>query len=410
MEWLINRRRMMYNKAVPPTYLTFEDAEAWRLCCINWGDYNETVITAGDNNTVDIVVTFKSKLNNTIKKSIIIDTQEGVDNSQGTYIEGTITEAIGITQKQCDAVTSWGTVFRYTTAVSLNDLAKFNNVASIANYAFADSPNLYSIVLPAKVTSINNNYGNNCISNCPNLKILKTLSETFTGNTSMCSNTQGIVWFCNVVPSNVEQYNDNLYVLNTNLQENPLPSNYARKQYIETNRASYIDTGLTALDSIGILTDLEVEQYLTTVDNTKNQVVINAVNGSTRFNSFFANSVNKLFLVTSSSTSWAAYIDIAFNVKSRYYLRKSSYSMSYQNIRKRDKVQTGTLGNLYIGGSVDGPCGWHNLKFGEMFIVQGNELVLHYIPCTNNNGVYGMWDTINGEFVGSCTETPFTGA
>lgn len=410
MEWLINRRRMMCHESLPPVYLTFEDTEAWRLSCINWGDYDETVITAGDNNTVNIVVTFKSKLNNVIKKSVITSVRENVDNTEGIYVEGTTVEPIGITQKQCDAVTSWGTVFRYTTAVSLNDLAKFGNVTSLSNYAFADSPNLYSIILPSKITAVNNSYGMYCINNCPNLKTLKTLSTAFTVSATMCSVAQGIVWFCNAVPSNVGNYQDNLYVLNTSLQENPLPSNYTRKQYIETNRASYIDTGLTALNSIGILTDLEVEQYLTAVNNNLRKGVISATTDSTRFYTMFSNTINRLFLVTSSSTAWSAFIDIAFDSKSRFYLNKFSYSMSYQNTRKRDKSQSGTLGNLYIGGNAAGPCGWHNLKFGEMFIVQGNELVLHYIPCTNDSGVYGMWDAINGVFVGSCTETPFTGA
>lgn len=38
MEWLINRRRMMFNKAVPPAYLTFEDRRLWEVACYNWGD------------------------------------------------------------------------------------------------------------------------------------------------------------------------------------------------------------------------------------------------------------------------------------------------------------------------------------------------------------------------------------
>lgn len=38
MEWLINRRRMMFNKAVPPVYLTFEDGRLWEVACYNWGD------------------------------------------------------------------------------------------------------------------------------------------------------------------------------------------------------------------------------------------------------------------------------------------------------------------------------------------------------------------------------------
>lgn len=38
MEWLINRRRMMFNKAVPPAYLTFEDRRVWELVCHFYGD------------------------------------------------------------------------------------------------------------------------------------------------------------------------------------------------------------------------------------------------------------------------------------------------------------------------------------------------------------------------------------
>lgn len=41
MEWLINRRRMMFNKALPPVYLSFEDSRFWEICCYNWGDVEE---------------------------------------------------------------------------------------------------------------------------------------------------------------------------------------------------------------------------------------------------------------------------------------------------------------------------------------------------------------------------------
>ena len=38
MEWLINRRRMMFNKSTPPNYLTFEDQRVWEICAYRWGD------------------------------------------------------------------------------------------------------------------------------------------------------------------------------------------------------------------------------------------------------------------------------------------------------------------------------------------------------------------------------------
>lgn len=41
MEWLINRRRMMWHKFVPPNYFGFEDQRIWEICAYKWGDtYN----------------------------------------------------------------------------------------------------------------------------------------------------------------------------------------------------------------------------------------------------------------------------------------------------------------------------------------------------------------------------------
>lgn len=38
MEWLINRRRMMFNRVALPEYLAFEDSRVWEICCYLWGD------------------------------------------------------------------------------------------------------------------------------------------------------------------------------------------------------------------------------------------------------------------------------------------------------------------------------------------------------------------------------------
>ena len=126
MEWLINRRRMMYNKATPPAYVTFEDNDIWKNVCRYYGDYNETVITDNGNNTVNIVTTFKSVFGTTsdsaftIKKSIVIDEQTNVDNSGGTYTAGTTREAVGITMKQIKAVTANNVMIRASTDFNSN--------------------------------------------------------------------------------------------------------------------------------------------------------------------------------------------------------------------------------------------------------------------------------------------------
>ena len=62
----------MFNKSIPPDYVEFEDPEVWRICCENWGDYNEIVITDNGDNTVDIVESFISKRNTAEIKRIIL--------------------------------------------------------------------------------------------------------------------------------------------------------------------------------------------------------------------------------------------------------------------------------------------------------------------------------------------------
>lgn len=139
MEWLINRRRMMYNKAVPPTYLAFEDSKIWEYCCVHWGDYNETVITDNGDDTVNIVTTFKSMNNLTVKKSIIVDEQNNVDNSQGTYTAGTTKEPVGITIKQCAAVTSFPAAQSDLANSKLPGITSFNEFKYFVNIVYGSN-------------------------------------------------------------------------------------------------------------------------------------------------------------------------------------------------------------------------------------------------------------------------------
>ncbi len=107
MEWLINRRRMMLNRSTPPNYLTFEGQEIWsRLCCA-FGDFEETAVTVNEDETVNITTSFVSMKNTLETKRIVLSTQTNVDNTGGTYVEGITKTPVGITMKQCAAVTDF---------------------------------------------------------------------------------------------------------------------------------------------------------------------------------------------------------------------------------------------------------------------------------------------------------------
>lgn len=168
MEWLINRRRMMYNKAVPPAYLTFEDPEIWRICCENWGDYNETVITAGDSeNTVNIVESFVSKRNTLEKSRVVLNTQTNVDNSGGIYTIGTTKEAVGITKKQCAAVTSLQKKFANNMSIGkFHEFKYFTSVTQFSSGGDLSHSSLTEITFPSSITQI---YGGYAFNDCKQL-------------------------------------------------------------------------------------------------------------------------------------------------------------------------------------------------------------------------------------------------
>ncbi len=158
-----------------PEYLIFEDATVHTMCATRWGDYNETVITDNGDNTVNIVVTFKSMLNTTLKKSKVISSESNVDNTGGEYTPGTAKEAVGITLAQCAAVTTVGTVFKNATISKFNEFQYFtgitqinkegfrsckmseitlpNSLRTIGQYAFMSCVNLTEMIIPEGVVS-----------------------------------------------------------------------------------------------------------------------------------------------------------------------------------------------------------------------------------------------------------------
>ncbi len=159
MEWLINRRRMMYNKAVPPTYLAFEDEEFWRVCCIHYGEYDEVVITDNNNNTVNITTTRKVMRNDNLIKSTVIDEQTNVDNTGGTYVAGTTIVPVGITDKQCKEVTALSNDFTSTSlqVFKCSELHYFINLRVISNNVFYDTSYPTLIALPSSIEIIRGN-------------------------------------------------------------------------------------------------------------------------------------------------------------------------------------------------------------------------------------------------------------
>ena len=156
-----------------PEYIQFEDPVVNNICSISWGDYTETVITDNGDNTVNIVVTFKSKLNTTVKKSRIISSQMNVDNSGGEYTPGTTTTGIGITMAQAAAVTTIGTKFKnntsitsfvelpyFTGAVAYDNSHYYYNAQNNNGTIFYNCTKMRKVKIPEGVTDMQNTFRN----------------------------------------------------------------------------------------------------------------------------------------------------------------------------------------------------------------------------------------------------------
>ena len=87
-------------------YIPFKDKDLFKICCYNWGDYNQISVTDNGDNTVNITTTLKSKLNTTVVSSKIIKSLTNVNNTNATYTAGTKYEPVGITPTQCQAVST----------------------------------------------------------------------------------------------------------------------------------------------------------------------------------------------------------------------------------------------------------------------------------------------------------------
>lgn len=85
-------------------YLIFKDIDIWTVCCCNWGDYEEVVITDNGDNTVNIATTPVHMVNTTSTRGTTT-TEYNVDNTGGTYTAGTTKVPVGIKRSQCLAVT-----------------------------------------------------------------------------------------------------------------------------------------------------------------------------------------------------------------------------------------------------------------------------------------------------------------
>jgi hypothetical protein len=139
---------------VDKVYVEFEDAEVWRICCTNWGDYNE-VVTTISNDTTTIVTTPVSMLNTTARRGTSTTVTRPTESGDTA---GTVKVPVGITTAQCAAVSSLGTVFKNNNIVeTYKDLVWFTRITSL-NIMNLNSNSVKYMSFPLNVTNVFGEY------------------------------------------------------------------------------------------------------------------------------------------------------------------------------------------------------------------------------------------------------------
>lgn len=168
-------------------YMKFEDDEVWRICCTNWGDYQE-VVTTISGNTTTITTTHVSMLNTTATRGV---SQVTTRPSEEGDVAGTVKNPVGITREQCAAVSSLGTQFyNNRSIVCFDELQCFTTVDFYYFGCFSECTSLQKITIPSHIT----NMKNQIFRSIPQLRIimLPTVPPAFNSDNALWTTPMAI--------------------------------------------------------------------------------------------------------------------------------------------------------------------------------------------------------------------------
>ena len=175
-------------------YLKFEDDEVWRICCINWGDYQE-VVTAIDSNagTTTITTTHVSMLNTTATRGT---SQVTTRETEEGDVAGTVKNPVGITRAQCAAVSSLGNVFMRNTIITYLELKYLTGITSMVQNNVVYTGNIKKFDIPIGITSLGNYVVAN-LSKLESLYLYPSTPPTITSSTIFNLPSQTVIYVPN---------------------------------------------------------------------------------------------------------------------------------------------------------------------------------------------------------------------
>lgn len=188
-----------------------------------------------------------------------------------------------------------------------------------------------------------------------------------------------------------------------------LPDGYAQVQYIESSGTQYIDTGFVPNSNTRILMDCEVLNF-----GTACYYGVSSVSSGSS-----THSQTNIFLLISGTSlrcdwygSMVSYSGVATG---RHTLDKNKNVALINGVSVITNTDTvgSCLYSAYLfarnvaNNSVDL---YSEMRLYSCQIYDNGTLVRDYIPCMNDQGVYGLYDTVGAQFYTNAGSGSFTGA
>lgn len=179
-----------------------------------------------------------------------------------------------------------------------------------------------------------------------------------------------------------------------------LPSGYSAVDYVESPGGAYIDTAYVPTANTG--TEYKIYVGAETAGTFGNTVL--RASGTV-----FLQITHQSKFVVGRRGNEAPLRDATFDTlyTASMFVNDDSYTV---NGVQYDDVTVGATADtqsLRIGASQAGlSAGAHKIYYIRLY--ESGELVRNYVPCTNPDGIAGLYETVEGQFLSSATGTAYT--
>lgn len=289
-----------------------------------------------------------------------------------------------------DGITLLGNGMFYN-CTSLRDIILPNSITTVSSQVFYRCTNLTHITMPTQVTAMRTM----TFARCTNLKSI-VLSDNIAyidaGTFDGCSNLQ-FVFYCGTKDQwdaiTIKSANEPLFAATLHCEYE-----YERVGYIPFNADLCFDTGVICNQNtklkIVFTRDSSNAMYMYGVTDSQNLQSVTAYlssGGSWRFG-------NK-------STSYNAVVDgdiVQTAIVSNTGIVRANTSSTFSDVNDFETIGSLILGACRLASGNIGAAQFIG-KIYEFKMWNGDELILDFEPCVNNENVYGFFDTITETFI-----------